>query len=852
MSDSPRRFRWLLRLLPAVFREEHGGEIARVWRDQQRDGERRVWMRALLDTLAVAPREHWSFWRRNFVYASRRAARTPAFTAAVVITLALGTGAAGTVFSLVNAVLLQPLPWRSPEAIGLVWAVTPAGTRTWLSFPEFEELRRTFASAGLSDLRSVMTWEGGARELQALAVSHNLFALLGGEPQLGRTLTPEDDRAGAKAVVVLSDAFWRTQFGGDASAIGRSVTINDRQCTIVGVLPATFGILPPSSVFPDRVDVWLPLEAQAPPRERTVRFLHVLLRVGDGGYAGAAETLHRYGRQVADTVPSAYPDGTWGFTIVPFQAEVLRGARRTLIPMVVLVVLVLAAACANVASLMLARGSARREELAVRTALGARPATLAGELFAESVLLTAAGGAAGLAIAAALPPVLRSIDPAALPRLADARVDARVVLIMFALAVVTAMLFASLPLVERLRLRSLTPMLTLRGGGRGRAVARFGTILATTQIAFAATVVASAGVVVNGFIEVSRAPLGFATDRRLTARLTRQPGPAEETVQFFDRTVDALDRLPGSAGAAAISQLPLSGAMLGSTFLPERSIAERRIDADLRGVTSKYFDVAGVPLIAGRSFSPHDTAASRPVAVVDELFARALQPDGAVVGRRIRWFRQPDVELEIVGIVGRVRHRGPEDTPRETVYRPHAQYPRASMYALVRTAGDPAATTPFLAAAIASIDRYQPIADVTTMEQRARLAISRLRTGLLLAGALAVLALTLSAVGVYGVLNFEVVERRREFCVRMALGAGPYHLRRAIVGRAAAMTLVGVIAGAAGTVVLTAALPVSPAHAGNWSMAASGIILVAVTSIAAVWIPARRASAADPLAALRE
>ena len=856
MGEAPRRFRWLLRLLPAVFREEHGGEIARVWRDQQRDGERRVWTRALLDTLTVALREHASFWWRNVRYAARRAARTPMFTLAVILTLALGTGASGAVFSLINAVLLRPMPWRSPESVGLVWAVTPSGTRTWLSFPELEDLRRGARAVGLSDLRSVMIADGGARELQAVVVSHDLFTVLGVAPQLGRSFTPEDDRAGAKRVVILSDAFWRTQFGGDPSVIGRSVTINDQPCTIVGILPATFSILPPSSVFPDQVDVWLPLEPQLPPRDRSVRFLHVLLRVEDAGYAAAAEALHRYAGHVVTTFPSAYAGGRWDFTITPFEGDVLRAARRTLVPLAVLVVLVLAAACANVASLMLARGTARRGELAVRTALGAGPATLAGELFAESLLLAAAGSAAGLAIAAAVPPLLRAIDPAALPRLADARVDSRVVLAMLTLVVATAVLFASVPLVERLRMRSLTPMFALRGGGRSRATARFGPFLATAQIAFATTVVATAAVVVNAFVEVDRAPLGFATDRVLTLRLTRQPGPPAQTVQFFDRVVEALGRLPGSAGAAAITQLPLSGAMLGSTFMTERAVGERRLDADLRGVTSKYFEVARVPLIAGRYFSSDDVASSRPVAVVDDLFARALQPDGAVVGRRIRWIRQPDTAIEIVGVVGRVRHWSPEESPRDTVYRPHAQYPRASMYVAVRTAGDPAALAAALNGAIASVDPYQPIADVASMDQRVRRSMSRLHTSLLLAGALAVLTLTLSAVGVYGVLNFDVVERRREFGVRLALGAAPSRLRRLVVGRAMVMTVAGVAVGAAGTVLLLAASSFhqSGFHQsgqGGWRMAAGGIILVAVTSIAAVWIPARRASAADPLAVLR-
>jgi predicted permease len=862
MAGPDRRWRWLLRLLPSAFRDEHGAEIVRVWRDQQREGERHVWVSALIDTLNVAPREHAAFWRRNLVYAARRAARAPVFTLAVIVTLALGTGATGAVFSLIDAVLLRPLPWRSPESVGLVWAVNPAGTRTWLSFPELDDLRRSSHAAGISDLRPILTWPGGARELQALAVSHDLFTLLGAEPARGRTFTAADEHAGAHPVVILSDAFWQSQYGADPGAVGRTMTIDNREYAIVGVLTARFGILPPSSVFPDRVDVWLPLEPHLVARERNTRFLHALVRVPGRGFAAAATALHAYARQSASRYPAAYPGGAWDFSIVPFQDEVLRAARRSLVPLAALVSLVLAVACANAGSLMLARGAARRGELAVRTALGAGPATLAGELFAESLLLTAAGSAAGLAIAAAVPPILRALDPAALPRLADAGVDLRVVAVMGILIVGIAGVFTAVPLVERMRLRALTPSLALRGGGRSRAAARFGTALATVQIAFATTVIVITAMLGHAFVEVSRAPLGFVGDRLVTARLTLPTsfGPPPQWVQFFDRVVAALDRSPGSAGAAAVTQLPLSGAMLGSTFLVDRGLptsSDRRIDADLRGVTPRYFDVAGIPFAAGRAFSPHDVATSHPVAIVDRLFARQLAPDGNVVGRRIRWFRQPDVELEIVGVVGAVRHRGPEDREVQTVYRPYAQYVRPSMYVVVKSAGDTAAVTAAMRDAVASIDPRQPVADVATMTQREQMALSRTRSSLLLAGSLALLALTLAVVGVYGVLNFDVAQRHREFGVRMALGAGPSQVRWLVFGRGVAMTFVGVIAGIAGASLLTSmGLHASPALpltlAGSWMICAAAVALVAASSLVALWVPARRASGADPLAALRD
>jgi putative ABC transport system permease protein len=804
--------------------------------------------------------EHLAMWLRDLRIAMRRLGRSPGFASASILTLALGTGAAGAVFSLVNAVLLRPLPWRQPETVALIWPVQPSGERTWLSFPELEDLRREGGSlaavAGLTDLRPTFIADGVGYELQAVAVSRDLFRLLGVAPVLGRDFSRSDDQRRGAAVAILSDSFWRARFGADPTIVGRSIVLDARPCVVIGVLPPAFGILPPSSVLPDRVDVWLPLEQHLASRDRGVRFLHVLARVhGKADFGQAREELRRYAARARRQFASAYPGGVWQFTIVPFAEDVLKEARMSLRLLLALVGLVLLMACANVANLLLARGEARGTELAIRTALGASPARLAGELMAEALVLGACGSALGLALAAAAPTVLRAVDPGALPRLDDASVDGRVVAFMLAVALLTAAIFASVPLLERLRLRSLVVFGSARGG-RTRRSAAAGRLLVLTQTALATTIIVLALFLTVTFNRLQRADMGFSRDHVLTARVSLSPpySGAAAATRFFDAALEAASRVPGVVRAAAVTQLPLSGAMLGSTFLVGQGRADSpRIDADLRGITPRYLDVMGIPLVSGRAFDERDSAGGAPVAIVDESFARRMPGGGPVVGRRIRWLRQPDVEVEIVGVARAVRHRGAGIVPRETVYRPHWQYARASMYLAVRTRQDASGAASALRAAVASVDPSQPVADVATMSHRFERSISRSRTSVMLAGVLAGLALALALVGLYGVLSLGVAHRVLEFGVRMALGATPGAVQRLVLGEGLLLSAVGASAGAGTAAAMVRLFP------GLWSGAGwsdvytyvSGICLVMVGAAVAFWFPARQAGAIQPMVILK-
>ena len=574
MANTDRRFRWVLRLLPRSFREEHEREILRVWREEVRDADdphsSRVWIRAVKDTLRVAPKEYAAACLRNIGVAARQLRRSPAFALTAVLTLALGTGATAAVFGLVNAVLLRPLPWQSPENVGLVWAVQPSGERTWLSFPELELLQQhtggLSGASGITDLRPTYERDGVGQEVQALAVSHGFFAMLGVPPALGRDFVAEDELAGAAPVVILSHAFWRAQLGGDPAAVGRSLRLNGRSYSIVGILPASFELLPAATVLPDRADVWLPLEPHLASRDRTVRFLHVLARLRPNvTFDHADDELRSNGARMSREFPAAYPGGTWLLRIVPFKDDVLKDSRVALYLLFGLVVLVLLMACSNVANLLLARGEARRTELAIRAALGAGPARLAGELLAESFLLAVCGSALGLAFAAWLPSVLRAIDPGALPRLGDAGVDLRVVGFVLGLVLLTIVVFASVPLVERMRIRNLSPLMAGRSGGRTPRGAIFARAVVTVQTASATAILVPTLFLTDTFVRLQGVDLGFSPRNVLSGRVSLSPKypPGPTAVQFFQSATVAIQSVPGVMDVAAVTQLPLSGATLG-------------------------------------------------------------------------------------------------------------------------------------------------------------------------------------------------------------------------------------------------------------------------------------------------
>ena len=855
-------FRMLVRLFPSDVRAAHGREMEQVLREQHRDREPGVaaafafWLRALRDVLRVAPRQHAEALGQDVRYAVRSLRRAPGFATVALTAIALGTGATSAVFTVVNSVLIRPLPYAGADRIALIWAVAPSGTRTWLSPPEIDDIRERATMldgvAGLTDLRFALTGSGAPEEINVVGASANLFPMLGTRPEVGRLFDSTDDVPEAGRVAVLGYGFWSRRFGASPAVLGTTITLDGRPYTVVGVLPPEFTIVPPSSVFPARVDAWVTLQTHLPSRARDVRFLHAVarLRAGAAPYA-AREQLAAIGPGISRDFASAYRGQSWAFDLVPMQADVVRSVKPALLILLVTVAFVLLIAAANVATLLLVRGESRRREMAIRVAVGASAPRLIRQLLTEGLVLALIGGLAGLAIAALAPSIARSEALASLPRFDHVQMDWRVVAFTCVVSCVTAVLFTLAPAWQRWSgPESLSRATTRRSVRLGRA-------MATAEVAFAAMVLVVALMLGRSFARTLAVAPGFEPGQLISARVglpaTYETGA--DASRFFERTVDEMAGMPGVESAAAVSQLPLSGASLGSAFTSgvDPSGQPVRVDADLRGVTSGYFETMGVQLIAGRLPTAADSAAAPYVAVVDELMAKRLDPDGRAIGKRIRWIRQADTDIEVVGIVRPVRHSSLDHDPRPTVYRPHMQYPRWSMYVVARVVGDPASAAHALSSAVHAVDPNQPVSDVSTVDTLVNRSLAQPGFGAAGGLTLAALALSLAALGVYGLFAFAVSQRKKEVGIRLAVGASRSQILRMIVADGARLALRGVAAGLVGAYVLGrwVASVVPGAGEIDWKIVAGAAAVVMASALVASWLPARRASRSDPSIVLR-
>ena len=858
--------RWLLRLLPLDTREAHGREMEQVLRDsladvpRRRGAHARFWLGALLDILRVAPAQHLEVLMRDVRYALRTFMRSPAFSIAAIVTMAIGIGATTAVFAVVDAVLLRPLPYRDPSKVMLLWTRMPDGTRTWLSPPELDDIRASVpaldAVAGLTDLKLSLTGAGEPEELAVVGVSATLFPLLGVDMQSGRSFAAGDDVENAPRSAILSDGLWRRRFGARSDVIGTSILLDGRSYTVIGVTPRSFSVLPPSSVFPSRVDAWVALQQHLPARGRDVRYLHA---IGRKGSAASDADLHvqllSLGIQVSSTYPEYRGRGV-SFDAVRMDRDVVRNVRPALMVLLATVGLVLIIASANVAALLLARAIARQREIAVRSALGASPARIARQLLTEGVVLSLLGGLGGIALASLAPLIARLPPLSGMPRFDQVDVDWRVAAFAFGIAGLTGILVMLAPLAELSRRRGTFGREVLRLTGRPRGVIRAGRALVIAQIAVTAGVLVVAATLARGFATLLGGDPGFRSAGVLTLRTALPPKyrTAADITRFYDSTLERIGTIAGVQSAAAITQLPLSGATLGSRFTLGPAAPDVAVDADLRGVTPAYFETMRIPIVEGRAFTAADDSRGGAVAIVDQTFARRVWPGQSAVGKRIHWMRMPDVPLEVVGVVGAVRHRGLEAPARETVYRPHAEYARNTMSIVVRGDGDPALLSQPVLGAIHAVDSDQPIADVMTMDALTNQSLAQPGFATGLAASLALIALALTIVGTYGLSSYAVAERRREIGIRLALGAQPSRVIRMVLNEGLRFALVGLLLGvpvalAAGALVrrnLPGVSAIDPIL-----LIASGLALV-VTTTAACWLPARRASRVPPSEPLRD
>jgi putative ABC transport system permease protein len=806
-------------------------------------------------------------WLSDFTHGARMLRKYPAIYALAILTLGLGIAAATTMFSIVDAVLLRSLPYRTADRLALVWDRAGDSARDyWLSPPELADLQQRATAfdglAALMDRRLTLTGRGEPEELQAVGVTPNLFEMVGATAAAGRTLRAGDDQRGGTLAIVLSEPVATRLFGSASAAIGQPITLDQLTWTVVGVLPRGFTIWPPSAVFPRRVDVWFSIPADlyatAP---RNLNFLHALVRLKpDVDLAGAAADVQRVSRLIAAEHPESYAGQRWQMTLVGLQDHLTRGVRAAVLIMFAAVGLLLLIACANVANLLLARAADRAREMAVRAVLGASRARLLRQVLVESSVLAIASTIIGIVLAPWMVAAIVRFGPADVPRLQEAAVDLRVLAFGATLTLVTTLLFGAAPALQLSQTRSVEPLKSgIRGTTDGPRARRTRAGFVIAQIALALVLTTCTGLLLKGLITLGQTDIGFQPDAIATARVRLTPARYAEPAQrarFFDRLTDGLAHRGDVTAAAAITQLPMSGAFLGSGFAVPPGQSRQPVtdvSADLRGISGAYFDTLRIRLIAGRAFSPHDTADTPPVAIIDETLAARVWPHENPIGRTLVWTRTGQ-RLDIVGVVGAVRHYGVAAPPRETVYRPYAQYAYIpEMFIEARSAAGFEAARAAIVDEVHRLDRDQPVADLTRFDALVEDSLGQPRFNALLLAAFAAAALLLAAVGIYGVMSFSVTQRAPEIGVRLALGAEPASIVRMLVVDAARLAFGGVASGLLLAILLTRVLRtllfgVSPWDLGVFAMVAT---LLATVSMAASYLPAARAARLDASHALR-
>jgi putative ABC transport system permease protein len=790
------------------------------------------------------------------------------FSLMAIGTLGLGIAAATTVFSLIDAVLLRPLPYATPDRLVSLherrgaW-VGPLSAHELVAARERNHVMDGIGAYVYS--QSTVTGTGEPATVQTLLVTANYFDVLGIPARFGRTFMEAEDGAGANQIVVLSERFWRSRFGEDPSAIGRNILLNNVSHRVVGIMPAS-GDLDP--------DLWVPVDWPAEARRVGRHSVFAVARLKEGVSIEAARADLN---NVAAALAKELPDANTGHDVdvVSLRDDVVGAAERPILVAAGAVGFLLLIACANVAHLLLTRGAARRKELAIRGALGASRGRLIRYLLVDSLILSLAGGAVGALLAAWIVDLLPAITAVDVPRIGEAAMSGRVLAAAFVCSVLTAVISGTLPALRGSR-TSLTESLTERAQLSGGAPGITG-VLALSEIALALVLLIGAALMIQTVVFLMRVNPGFNA-RNIATAAVALPGSRyarpEQQVAFVEDLSARLRNTPQVLAVGAVSHLPLTPGDNRMGFdIAERPAGrgeERR--ASMRVVAGEYFRVMEIPIVRGRAFTPADARRAvplirwfeqqplpaafnepqpPPVAMINETMARQFWPGEDPVGRRIRILFSP--WIEVVGVVADVRHAGLSRDPVAEMYLSHLQEPQRGITLLVRTGGDPAAVAPMIRAGIRSLDPNLPLPAVTAMQDVVRSSIGRARFDAWLLATFAGVALLLSAIGIYGVTSYAVAQRTREIGIRAALGATRRHVLALVLGRTVWLTMVGIAAGLLCALALTRVLT-SLLYGVRATDAATFIIvagmLLGVTLLAS-YIPARRALRIDPLAALR-
>ena len=805
-------------------------------------------------------------------YGMRQLRRNPGFTVVAVITLALGIGASTALFSVVNSVLLRPLPYKNPDR--LVMLFEKDKTFQANSLQPYRNGLMSTSVPGLLDWRArtdvfdevgayywfpsrfVFTSAKEPEEVFGGSVTANLFTLLGVQPILGRSFLPGEDRPGENDKVLLGYGFWRRRFNSDPGIVGKSAALSGRTCTVVGIMP-------PGFEFPRGEQLWIPYALQVDPKKqsRNVRNLEVIARLKAGVSVEQAETVLKTLSEVSEQrFPSEQKN--WTAAVVPLRQHLLGDTRARLLLLFGATGFVVLIACSNLANMLLARGVLRTREMAMRAALGAGRFRLLRQVIVETVLLAVLGGAAGLAIAMGAVRALVAFGSATVPQLQGVHPDWRVLLFTLGCALAAGAVTGLVPALRASRTDVNEALKrTPEASGASGSVQRLGGALVVSELALALVLLAGAGLMVNTMAHLYTVELGFQPQNLLTMRITLAAYKygdfahfdAVRASTFFDQVIERVKALPGVRSAALIDALPFSGVQWGTDISVEGRGQETFL-THTRVATSAYFKTMGIPLRLGRFFTEQDNNATAPVVIINETLARLIWPNENPVGKHIGGSDDgPNKWWTIVGVVGPVRHLRLDLPSGPEMYRPQAQETSREMFLVLRTSGNGTRLAAAVRRQIWSIDKDQPVEDVRMMEERIAGYAAARRFYTLLLGIFAGLAVVLAGVGIYGVISYSVSQRRHELGIRMALGAQRTDILNLVVGRGFKLTLIGVVVGMAGALALGRFLSgllygVKPTDPLTFVLVS--LVLTAIALLAS-YVPARRATKVDPMVALR-
>ena len=786
--------------------------------------------------------------------------RTPGFTLIAVIALALGIGANTAIFSVVNTVILRPLGYARPERLVKVMALNTkdAQAPTNISYPNFVDWKaqnHVFTDMATYYQNSCnLTGAGDPQQLKAQNITANLFSVVGVKPILGRSFTEDEEKPNGPSVAILSNSLWLRRFGGDASIVGKSITIDGKSTTVVGILPAGFNLVP-------ETDIWLPLGLPLDERMRLSLFLDGIARLKDDVSLGQAKAGMS---TIADGLAKQYPrtNTNWTVTVTPLMDDVVGQVRTKLFVLLGAVGFVLLIACANVANLLLAKASARQKEISIRMAVGASRSRIIRQLLTESVILSVCGGLLGLLLASWGISSLVSLSKN-LPRVSEIGIDFRVLGFTFGISLLTGLVFGLVPAIQSSKVDLNEALKDGSKGSSGAAHNRLRNILVISEIALALMLLFGAGLLIRSFRQLVNVDPGFNEEHILTFDMTlpqTKYATPDQASMFFQQTLANLRRIPGVESVAANTTIPLGGGFQVSLFYIEGRPARGPEDytaTSVDTISPDYLKTMGIKLLRGRDITEQDRKEVEHVVLISESMAKKFFPNEDPLGKHLKMGGGPQSQnpwMTVVGVINDVKQFGLESKKGEsTMYIPYLQAPDNYSAFLMRARGKPESLVSAVRSVVQAIDKDQPIANVKTMDQILSEYVSQNRFYMLLLTIFSGIALLLASIGIYGVMSYSVTQRTHEIGIRMALGAKPMDILKSITGQGMLLAGIGIVVGASGAFLLKSLVSTMLFNVSTTDPAtfvAIAAIIVAVCFFA-TYIPARRGMKVDPMTAMR-